>query len=248
MAKSPAGPREKLIEAGMRLLEEHGPEALNARKLAAEIGASTMAVYTHFGGMAGLYEALGREAFVRFERYLRQVPDTDDPVADLLVLGLTYREFAIANPQRYRVMFGVVSPGTLPSFGHDLTTEGTPTTLPEMNSAFALLPRLVRRAMDAGRIREDDPIPVAGQIWSMIHGYVLLETTGVFGSGEQGVLTILGPHVINLLVGLGDDRAAAERSAGESLLGFELVGPVGPVVPEPEAAPRRGRRPRPSGA
>ncbi|WP_433474314.1 TetR/AcrR family transcriptional regulator [Spirillospora sp. CA-142024] len=241
MPKTLADSREKLIEAGMRLLEEQGPEALNARRLAAEIGASTMAVYTHFGGMAGVYEALGREAFARFGRVLRQVPDTDDPVTDLLVLGLAYREFAVASPQRYRLMFGLASPGALPSFGHDLTIEGTPATVAEMNDAFALLPRHVRRAMVAGRIRRDDPIIVAGQIWCMIHGYVLLETTGVFGQEGRGVLHILGPHVINLLVGLGDDREAAERSAGQSLLNIEMVGAV---VREPE--PRRGRRPRPA--
>ncbi|MEV0661775.1 TetR/AcrR family transcriptional regulator [Actinomadura luteofluorescens] len=241
MSKASAGSREKLIEAGLRLLEERGPEALNARGLAAEIGASTMAVYTHFGGMAGMYEALGREAFARFERYLRQVPDTDDPVADLLVLGLAYREFAMASPQRYRLMFGIASPGGLPSFGHDLTAEGTPATAPEMNDAFALLPRVVRRAMNAGRIRRDDPVLVAGQIWCMIHGYVLLESTGVFGQEGRGVPHILGPHVINLLVGLGDERAAAERSAGQALLNVEAA-----AAPAREPAPRRGRRPRPA--
>ena len=53
-----SSPRERLVEAGTRLLERDGPEALQARKVAAEIGASTMAVYTHFGGMNGLLEAI----------------------------------------------------------------------------------------------------------------------------------------------------------------------------------------------
>ncbi|TDC46677.1 TetR/AcrR family transcriptional regulator [Actinomadura sp. KC345] len=238
MSRTEPEAREKLVEAGLRLLEEQGPEALNARRLAAEIGASTMAVYTHFGGMAGVYEALGREAFARFERHLR-LPDTDDPVADLLALGLAYREYALASPERYRLMFGLAPQGSLPSFGHDLTTEGTPTTVTEMNDAFALLPRLVRRAMDAGRIREDDPVLVAGQFWCMVHGYVLLETIGMFGQEGRGVLHILGPQAINLLVGLGDDRRAAERSAG---LPPQDLGTAKAAAEEP--APRRGRRPR----
>ena len=45
--------REQLVEAGMRVLERDGLPALSARKLAAETGTSTMAVYTHFGGMTG---------------------------------------------------------------------------------------------------------------------------------------------------------------------------------------------------
>ena len=238
MSRTEPEARERLIEAGIRLLEEHGSEALNARRLAAEIGTSTMAVYTHFGGMAGVYEALGREAFARFERHLR-LPDTDDPVADLLALGLAYREYALASPERYRLMFGLAPQCSIPTFGHDLTTEGTPTTVEEMNDAFALLPRLVRRAMDAGRIRQDDPVLVAGQFLSMIHGYVLLETIGLFGREGRGVLHILGPQSVNLLVGLGDDREAAERSTG---LAAQVVGTAKAVVQE--SAPRRGRRPR----
>ena len=54
MASMSSSPRERLVEAGTRLLERDGPEALKARKVAAEIGVSTMAVYTHFGGMNGL--------------------------------------------------------------------------------------------------------------------------------------------------------------------------------------------------
>jgi len=54
MASMSSSPRERLVEAGTRLLERDGLEALKARKVAAEIGVSTMAVYTHFGGMNGL--------------------------------------------------------------------------------------------------------------------------------------------------------------------------------------------------
>jgi hypothetical protein len=66
--------------------------------------------------------------------------------------------------------------------------------------------------MAAGRIRPDDPVAVAAQFWSMLHGFVLLEAAGVFGDAGNGVLRVLAPHVINLMVGLGDDRAAAEAS------------------------------------
>jgi hypothetical protein len=44
MASMGSSPRERLVEAGTRLLERDGPEALKARKVAAEIGASTKAV------------------------------------------------------------------------------------------------------------------------------------------------------------------------------------------------------------
>src|SRR6478752_1480255 len=115
--------REQLVEAGMRVLERDGMAALSARKLAAETGTSTMAVYTHFGGMTGLVDAIAREAFTRFTQALTDVPATDDPVADYLVMGVHYREFALANPQRYQMMFGT-SEESLNRFHTDLTVTG----------------------------------------------------------------------------------------------------------------------------
>ena len=53
--------RAKLIEAGVELLERDGVQSLSARKFAAKRGTSTMAVYTHFGNIAGLLDvAAGR--------------------------------------------------------------------------------------------------------------------------------------------------------------------------------------------
>src|ERR1700716_1849939 len=98
MASMSDNGRERLIEAGIRLLERDGPQALQARKVAAEIGTSTMAVYTHFGGMTGLLDAIAGEAFARFAQALTGGPQTDDPVADFFAMGINYRRFALANP------------------------------------------------------------------------------------------------------------------------------------------------------
>lgn len=234
--------KDRLIEAGLGLLEAEGPESLNARKLAAEIGASTMTVYTHFGGMAGLYEALVRQAFVQFGHALATVESTDDPVTDLLALGLVYRDFASANPQRYRLMFGVTAPGGGAAAAHDLTAEGTPSGIPEASATFDELRTAVQRSLDAGRIH-GDAVSIAGQFWSMVHGFVLLEMSGFFGTEGRGVAAVLAPHATNLLLGLGDDPAAAASSAtaARERYGEPSVTPR----PAPQAADvRRGPRPR----
>lgn len=230
--------RESLIEESLGVLEESGPEALNARMLAKRIGASTMAVYTHFDGMPGLYEALVRESYVRFGDHLSRRDDTDDPVADLLASGLAYREYALTYPQRYRMMFGMISPSIALPLGRDVTVDGNPADLSEINSVFAHIPAFVRRCMEAGAIDEGDPVAVAAQIWTMMHGYVLGEIMGVFGADGAGVTRVLAPHIINLLVGLGGDRERIHRS-------FErLDPPATPPRPGPPTAAkvRRGRR------
>jgi AcrR family transcriptional regulator len=57
--------RTALIEHAARITAEEGREALTLRRLAAGVGTSTMAVYTHFGGMDDLRRAVRREGFAR---------------------------------------------------------------------------------------------------------------------------------------------------------------------------------------
>ena len=115
--------RARLVEAGIQILEGDGLSALSARRVATETGTSTMAVYTHFGGMTGLVDAIASEAFARFTQALTDVPETADPVTDFLVMGVRYREFALANPQRYQMMFGT-SAESLNRLRMDVTTTG----------------------------------------------------------------------------------------------------------------------------
>ncbi len=200
-----SSPREQLVEAGIQVLERDGLAALSARKLAAETGTSTMAVYTHFGGMSGLIEAIASEAFVRFTRALT-IDESDDPVADFFVLGMRYREFALANPQRYQLMFGTSAESLNRFFHADLTVTGSASARAEWAVSFEALLIAVRRMIAAGRIRDDDEAAIAGRMWSINHGTVLLEMAGFFGHEGHGMSQILGPLAVDALVGMGDER------------------------------------------
>jgi AcrR family transcriptional regulator len=203
--------REQLVEGGIRILERDGISALSARKLAAETGTSTMAVYTHFGGMTDVIEAIAREAFARFTRALTEVEQTDDPVADFFVMGVRYREFALANPQRYQLMFGTAV-GSLNRYRSDLTVTGNASASAEFAVSFEALLTAVRRMIDAGRIRDDGESVVAGRLWSITHGEALLEIAGFFGHEDRGITEVLGPLTVDVLVGMGDDRDRVNES------------------------------------
>jgi AcrR family transcriptional regulator len=208
--------RDQLVEAGMRVLERDGMAALSARKLAAETGTSTMAVYTHFGGMTGLIDAIAGETFVRFTAALTEVEQTDDPVADFFVMGIHYREFALANPQRYQMMFGT-SADSLDRHHADLTVTGSASDRAEFAVSFEALLEVVRRMIGAGRIRDDGASVVAGRLWCLTHGAVLLEIAGFFGHEGHGVTEILAPITVDVLVGMGDDRNRTNQSLTEAV-------------------------------
>jgi AcrR family transcriptional regulator len=217
---APEGDRDikaRLLEAAIRLLEAGGPEAVQARKLATEIGASTMAVYTHFGGMPELIEAMIREGFVWFADHIEAVPETDDPMADFFVRGMAYRRWALANPQLYRLMFGMAGTATPRRAVRDITVAGTISQLAEEQAAFGIMIRSLQRIKDVGRIDEVDPALAAGQFLSATHGYVLAEMAGYFGDAGQGLAWVLGPLAISLMVGLGADKEDVERSITAAL-------------------------------
>lgn len=157
--------RVRLLEQAVRTLSEDGPEGLRLRKLAADVGTSTTAVYSLFGGKPGLLEALFDEAFARFGRSLSEVEFCGDARTDMVALGLAYRANALAEPHFYQVMFGPVGGAVTPSPESQSRAEGT----------FQPLVDAVRRAIDAGQIRDADPTLIATTLWATVHGLVSLE-------------------------------------------------------------------------
>jgi AcrR family transcriptional regulator len=208
--------RDHLVESGIRLFEREGLQGLSARNLAAEAGTSTMAVYTHFGGMTGLIDAIASQAFARFTQTLTEVPETDDPVADFFVMGAHYRDFALANPRRYQLMFGT-SAESLNRFHTDLTLTGNASDRAEFAVSFDALRNVVRRMIAAGRIRDDGESAVAGRLWSLSHGEVTLEMAGFFGHRGHGITQILMPLTVDVLIGMGDRPERVEQSVHVAL-------------------------------
>ena len=205
--------KAQLVDAAIRLLADGGPESLQARKLAAETGVSTMAVYTHFGGMAALVDEVAREGFLRLSARLSTVVATEDPVADIFTLARTYRQAVVEHPQLFAVTFGQSAPGGKRATLADLTTEEGREASGEGLEAFAHIVRATERAIEAGRFRPADPFAAAAQLWSALHGFVTLESSGHFGDSDGGIDHILVPLGITLAVGLGDTVESAGRSS-----------------------------------
>lgn len=211
--------RDELLHAAVGLLNDHGPDALQARKVSSTAGTSTMAVYTHFGGMRALIAAVAEEGRAQFDDALR-LPDTDDPVLDLMMCGVAYRGFALERPHLYRLMFGSTSAHGIDAPGRNLLTM-TIAEIHQTAAAFGRLVHIVQRCMQAGRITSgsaDDEtamINVAAQFWAATHGFVMLQLAGYYAGGDANIL-VLGATVGNLLVAMGDspECVAASAAAG----------------------------------
>ena len=194
--------RVRLLEGAARLLAEEGPAALTLRRVATEADTSTMSVYTHFGSMPDLAEAVVAEGFARLAALLAEVPRTDDAITDLAGLSRAYLTNARQNPHLYAVMFGTASLGRYRPTTADDRTRG--------RYAFDEIVETADRAVRQGRLSPAEPLMIASQLWTAMHGYVMVDVGGYFGT--DGVERLLIPMLVNLLVGLGTDREAALTS------------------------------------
>jgi AcrR family transcriptional regulator len=197
----PADPaiRGALLNAAARILAAEGPRALTVRRLAAEVGASTMAIYSHFGSMDEIRLAIRGDGFARLTTRTATSLGSDDPVAALAATGIVYLDSALGDPALYRAMFVDQPPRETENAGAEL---------------FRQLVSAVQRCVDAERF---DRVEAAGlvsgwaaQLWAMWHGMVTLAITGT--QPPHVARFLLDDMTYRLFVGYGDDPAAARLS------------------------------------
>jgi AcrR family transcriptional regulator len=212
----PGGTRQVALYAAIALLEAGGPEAVQARRVADEIGTSTMALYTYFDGMGGLFDAMAREGLARITDFVRAVPKTDDAVADFFVQGLAVRQWGLDNPELYRLMFGMSgSAGSARSRRRGLAV--TLAMTPEGRAAFGVMTKTLERAKATGQIADVDTNLAAGQFLSATHGFVLLEMAGYFEYTPNAVALVLAPMGASLMIGMGASAESVEQAGRATL-------------------------------
>ncbi|WP_336208664.1 TetR/AcrR family transcriptional regulator [Nonomuraea sp. LPB2021202275-12-8] len=185
--------RSLLINRAAQMLGAREPITL--RSLVAGTGLSTMAVYTYFGGMDGLWKAVRQEGFTRLAARLDEVSPSADPVRDLAALGAAYLSNALAEPDLYRTMFDA---------GFELEDAAA------ADEALHRLVHAVERAKAAGRFDHGvDPLELATQSWTIGHG---LASLIVIGPLPRQALAHGVPMLTALFTSAGDDPGRCRRS------------------------------------
>lgn len=204
------GIRERLILATLAVLTEHGPAEVKARSVASQAGLSTMVVYNYFGGMPGLIVAVIDDGFDRLARAFDAVPVSADPITDLFAMALASRHLARANPHLYDLMFGLSTRQIRRATSTEIPVPSGSSAA--FQSAYVHLLAGCERLVASGRIRPQDPMAIAAQLWSFVHGFISLELAQHFDHFTDSVAEVLAPMGINFMVGLGDDLACATAS------------------------------------
>ncbi len=165
MTDKPARPRKRdgtlrdsLIEVGITLLREKGPDGLSLRECAARAGVSHAAPTYHFKNLKGLSTAIAARAFNLFAQSMEaSIADAaDTPRAKLEAICEGYLAFAKAHRDLFLFMFS----------GLDLNGED-PEFETASTRAYTILSEVSEPFVGPG----DDPEEIELLIWSLAHGY-----------------------------------------------------------------------------
>jgi AcrR family transcriptional regulator len=164
-----------LLEAAERTVQAAGLEGLSVRRLADDVGTTTRAVYTLFGSKDGLLVALGTRAFAMLGASIAELPETEDPAADLVEAGVAvFRRFAIGHPS----LFGIGVQQTVgPTLAGDFAKAAT--------QALTGLERRVTRVEVAGLLGSRTVRDATCEFHALCEGLAAVELRGRMTPGAE---------------------------------------------------------------
>jgi AcrR family transcriptional regulator len=107
---------EKILSIAREEMKANGVAALSLGVIAKRLGMRTPSLYTYFDSKNAIYDALFRQGFLEFGRWMDERPYQDGTLRDNLESSMnTYMGFAQENPDLYQLMFQRPVPGFVPS-------------------------------------------------------------------------------------------------------------------------------------
>ena len=160
---------------GLELVAERGINGFTLREVARRAGVSHAAPYHHFADRGALVRAIVAESYTELASVLESSAASGglDPMARLQAMGEGYVGFALANPDRYRLMFRTELAGDDPE-PDEVDRAGA--------DAFRALVSAVEEAHEAGLLAADVDVGTASAAcWSTAHGVSSLLLDGALG-------------------------------------------------------------------
>jgi AcrR family transcriptional regulator len=194
-AKSPKLSRDVVVNAALTFLDREGWDALTINALANHLGTKGPSLYNHVDSLEDLRRTVRMRVIDDILQMLSTVAagrTRDDAV---MAMASAYRSYAHHHPGRYSAFTRMPLGGDDPEF-----TEA---------SRAAAIP--VIDVLASYGLGGQDAFYAALEFWAALHGFVLLEMTGVMesglmGSGDDGRIdtdAVFSDMVLRLATGMG---------------------------------------------
>ncbi|MDR6427067.1 AcrR family transcriptional regulator [Variovorax paradoxus] len=192
--------RRALLDAGIELARDGGPEAVALREVTRRAGVVPNAAYRHFASRRELLLAVRAAALSAaagaMEKELAVLPCDQPPVdfarAQVRAIGTAYLRFAQAEPGLFRTAFvvssedaeGEVGPARAGASGKD---------------PFQLLGAAIDRLLEAGALDPSHRPNAEYLAWSAVHGLALLIIEGPLKGMDAQASHALGQRLIDMV-------------------------------------------------
>lgn len=158
----------QLLKTAAQIIAREGVDALSMRSLGKAAGVSRTAAYYYFPDKAALIARVGQDGFSRLIQSVRAAgAEHDGGLAPLLAGFAAYLDFAMAEPDLYRVMFSdVLARPMAPTLaqGGGFSSESAQAAFDLLVGAVApLFPKDSAAALEK-----------ANMIWAYTHGIAML--------------------------------------------------------------------------
>ncbi|BCS97187.1 putative TetR-family transcriptional regulator [Desulfoluna limicola] len=160
--------KQRILSVAAEIIRTHGFEALSMRRLAREVGMTAANLYNYVSGKDQIYLEIQQKGFNLLKSIVKRATDAPGtPEEKVRASAMAYIQFALANPDLYKVMFAVDTPKYADYHG----TEAEGIALAEKNAGLAVL--------DAAKeaVRQTDPTQSEETLhnkvlflWSTLHG------------------------------------------------------------------------------
>lgn len=191
--------RRALLDAGIELARQGGPDAVVLREATRRAGVAPNAAYRHFANRDDLLGAVRTAAVAAvaeaMESELAQVPAAGTPAAQaharVRAVGAGYMRFAHAETGLFRT-----------AFGGRFTVQHDPD--PAMGGTTGLNPfQHLSQALDdlvaAGALPPERRPGAEYLAWSTVHGMALLAIDGPLQGSPQPLLDALGQRLLDMV-------------------------------------------------
>ncbi len=176
--------RDGIIDGALTFLDREGWDALTINALATQLGTKGPSLYNHVDSLEDLRRAVRIRVIDDIITMLNRVGEgraRDDAV---LVMAGAYRSYAHHHPGRYSAFT------RMPLGGDD----------PEYTAATRGAAAPVIAVLSSYGLDGDAAFHAALEFWSAMHGFVLLEMTGVMSGIDTDA--VFGDMVARLVVGI----------------------------------------------
>jgi AcrR family transcriptional regulator len=186
--------RDEIKAVALHQLAEVGPAGVSVNAIGKELGVSGPALYRYFASRDELLTELVVDSYTDQTAALRsaaaKVPGPPSRSA-LEALARAYRQWAINNPHRYRLLFAPPLPGydahaerlvQAAQASMQLLLEALPPTDGAIHPSEALGAQATAWLKARGLSSDSSTALRAVQTWSRLHGFVSLEIAGNFAA------------------------------------------------------------------